>query len=292
MTAESGRQLHELRRPLARARPQQIFAGYVLDLDGTVYLGDELLPGAADTLARIRRAGSRVIFLTNNPLRSAASYAEHLRSLGAAAAEPEVLTPLRVLTSYLNRSYPGATVLTVAEPLVDQTLRAAGICVTTEPSAASVVVVSFDRGFDYAKLLRAFRAVHLHGAVIIATNPDPFCPTPDGGLPDCAAMLAAVQACTGARAQAVLGKPGPEMAAEVHRRLGVPAGQAAMVGDRIGTDVAMSRALGMTSVLVLSGATKAADVAGSAIAPDYVIDGIGQLLPDDAAGQHSDGSPQ
>ena len=115
--------------------------------------------------------------------------------------------------------------------------------------------------------------------MIVATNPDPFCPSPDGGLPDCAAMLAAVEACTGSRAEAVLGKPGPQMAAEVHARLGVPPGDAAMVGDRILTDVAMSRALRMTSILVLSGATSASDVAESAVQPDYVIDGLGDLLP-------------
>jgi ribonucleotide monophosphatase NagD (HAD superfamily) len=142
-----------------------------------------------------------------------------------------------------------------------------------------VVVVSFDRTFGYTKLLRAFRAVHRHGAVIIATNPDPFCPTPDGGLPDCGAVLAAVEACTGARASAVLGKPGPQMAAEVRARLGIPAADAAMVGDRLLTDVPMSRALRMTSILVLSGATSAADLDGSAEQPDYVIGGLGDLLP-------------
>jgi len=271
-------------RPALRRRGR-LFAGYVLDLDGTVYLDDELLPGAAGALARIRQAGSRVVFLTNNPLRPAASYAALLRSLGVAAAESEIVTPLGVLTSYLNRKHPGASVLTVAEPLVDQTLRTAGFAVTTEPSDARVVVVSFDRGFDYAKLLRAFRSVRLYGAAIVATNPDPFCPTADGGLPDCAAMLAAVEACTGSRAEAVLGKPGPEMAAEVHRRLGVPADDAAMAGDRLLTDMAMSRALGMTSVLVLSGATTAAELTGAPVQPDYVIDGIGQLLPGTEASQ-------
>lgn len=276
-------------RPASRAstepvpgRPPRVFSGYVVDLDGTVYLGDQPLPGAVPTLARIREAGSRLVFLTNNPLRSPASYAELLRDVGIQADEREVVTPLGVLTSYLKRQHAGAAVLTVAEPLVDQTLLAAGLSVTTEPSAAGVVVVSFDRTFDYTKLLRAFRAVHRHGAVIVATNPDPFCPSPDGGLPDCAAMLAAVEACTGARAEAVLGKPGPQMAAEVHARLGVPPGDAAMVGDRILTDVAMSRALRMTSILVLSGATTASDVPGSAVQPDYVITGIGDLLPDAA----------
>jgi len=261
-------------------QPGRVFAGYVMDLDGTVYLGDEPLPGAVDTLGRIRRAGSRVVFLTNNPLRSAASYAELLCGLGVQAQESEIVTPLSVLTGYLAARHPGTPVLTVAEQLVDQTLLGAGIPVTTEPSAAGVVVVSFDRSFDYTKLLRAFRAVHRHGAVIVATNPDPFCPTPDGGLPDCAALLAAVEACTGARAEAVLGKPGPQMAGEVRGRLGVPAADAAMVGDRILTDVAMSRALEMTSVLVLSGATAAGDIEGAVAQPDYVIDGLGQLLPE------------
>jgi HAD superfamily hydrolase (TIGR01450 family) len=267
--------------------PDRVFGGYVFDLDGTVYLGDELLPGAQRTLAAIRQAGARVVFLTNNPLRSAAGYAARLTALGLPASASEVLTPLSVLTGYLTAAHPGERVLTVAEPLVDRTLADAGIAVTTEPAAAGVVVVSFDRGFDYAKLLRAYRAVRLHGAVIVATNPDPFCPGPDGGLPDCAAMLAAVEACTGVRAEAVLGKPGSQMAAAVRRRLGVPPADAAMVGDRLLTDVAMSAELGMTSVLVLTGATSMADLELSATRPDHLIDNIGQLLP----GQPNLGEP-
>ncbi len=174
--------------------PPRIFGGYALDLDGTVYLGDDLLPGAARTVRQIRAAGRRLVFLTNNPLRSAASYAERLTGLGVPAAEADVVTPLGVLTAYLNSRHAGAVVLTVAEPLVDATLAAAGIVVTSDPARAGVVVVSFDRTFSYAKLLLAYRAVRHFGAVIVATNPDPFCPSPDGGLPDCAAMLAAVEA--------------------------------------------------------------------------------------------------
>jgi HAD superfamily hydrolase (TIGR01450 family) len=259
--------------------PPRVFAGYVVDLDGTVYLGDQALPGAVDALARIRSAGSRVVFLTNNPLRSAGSYAERLRGLGVQAEEREVVTPLAVLTSYLRQHHAGAAVLTVSEPPVDEALVSAGFSVTSEPAEAGVVVVSFDRTFNYDKLLAAFRAVRLHGAAIVATNPDPYCPSPDGGLPDCAAMLAAVEACTGARAEAVLGKPGPQMAAEVRARLGIPASDAAMVGDRILTDVAMSIALGMTSILVLSGATTPSDLAGSPVQPDYVIENLAGLLP-------------
>jgi HAD superfamily hydrolase (TIGR01450 family) len=271
-------------------RPPRVFAGYALDLDGTVYLGDALLPGAAETVARIRAAGSQLVFLTNNPLRSAASYARRLTGLGVPATEADVLTPLGVLTAYLRQRHPGAAVLTIAEPLVDETLAAAGITVTTEPAAAGVVVVSFDRTFSYAKLLLAYRAVRLFGAAIVATNPDPFCPSPDGGWPDCAAMLAAVEACTGARAEAMMGKPGDRMAAELLRRLGAEPGKVAIVGDRLSTDVTMSRSLGMISVLVLSGATTAGELARSPVRPDYVVEGIGQLLPDDPGSSPTNGS--
>jgi NagD protein len=103
-------------------------------------------------------------------------------------------------------------------------------------------------------------------------------------------MLAAVEACTGARAEAVLGKPGEHMAAELLRRLELPPADVAVVGDRIMTDIALGQSLGMASVLVLSGATAAADVAGSPVRPDYVIEGIGQLLPAGTGGGPTDGS--
>jgi HAD superfamily hydrolase (TIGR01450 family) len=280
------------RAPRASEPIDTVFGGYALDLDGTVYLGGALLPGAAETIARIRDRGSRVVFLTNNPLRSADSYAQRLAGLGIPAGPGDVVTPLGVLTAYLTERHPGLAVLTVAEPLVDQTLATAGIKVTAEPAAAGVVVVSFDRTFSYAKLLSAYRAVRLFGARIVATNPDPFCPTPDGGLPDCAAMLAAVEACTGARAEAVLGKPSEHMAAELLRRLALPAGEAAVVGDRLSTDVALARSLGMTSVLVLSGATTADEVPGSPQRPDYVIEGIAALLPGSRPADLTEGSPR
>ena len=149
---------------------------------------------------------------------------------------------------------------------------------TAAPERADVVVISFDRQFDYAKLHAAYRAVRERGAAIVATNPDPYCPTPDGGLPDCAAMLAAVEACTGARAEAIVGKPSPHMGETLLERLGVAPAQAAVVGDRLATDVAMGREIGTTGILVLSGATTAQDVARSDITADHVLTGIGELL--------------
>jgi HAD superfamily hydrolase (TIGR01450 family) len=263
-----------------RGPPPALFDGYAFDLDGTVYLGEAPLPGAIETIGRIRRAGRPVVFVTNNPLHSAEDYAGKLRGLGVEATTADVVTATDALVSYLRSACSQARLLVLGEKLLLDTLSAAGFALTAEPAAADVVVVSFDRTFDYGKLLAAYRAVRLGGARLVATNPDPYCPTPDGGLPDCAAMLAAVEACTGATAEAVVGKPSRHMAAAVLDRLGRAAADSAMVGDRLSTDIVMARSAGMAGVLVLTGATSPADLAAAEASalPDYVIQTLPELL--------------
>jgi phosphoglycolate/pyridoxal phosphate phosphatase family enzyme len=263
-----------------RGPPPALFDGYAFDLDGTVYLGDAPLPGAIETIGRIRRAGRPVVFVTNNPLHSAEDYAGKLSRLGVEATIADVVTATDATVSYLRSACPQGRLLVLGEKLLLDTLAAAGFALTAEPADADMVVVSFDRTFDYAKLLAAYRAVRLGGARLVATNPDPYCPTPDGGLPDCAAMLAAVQACTGAVAEAVVGKPSKHMATAVLDRLGLAAADCAMVGDRLSTDIVMAKTAGMAGVLVLTGATSPADLAaaeGSAL-PDYVVRTLPELL--------------
>jgi HAD superfamily hydrolase (TIGR01450 family) len=257
--------------------PGRRYAGYALDLDGTVYLDDHLVPGADEAIGRLRGEGARVVFVTNKPLELARDYADKLTRLGVPATADDVVTALDALLLYLRERHPQARLLTVAEPLVDSVLVGAGFTVVREPEGVDVVVVSFDRTFDYAKLHAAYRAVRA-GAAIVATNPDPYCPTADGGLPDCAAMLAAIEACTGARAEAIVGKPSEHMARAFLERLGVPASEAAMVGDRLATDVAMGHTAGMAGVLVLSGATSPADLARSDIRPHAVVSSLMDLL--------------
>jgi phosphoglycolate/pyridoxal phosphate phosphatase family enzyme len=263
-------------------QPQDIprFDAYIFDLDGTLYLDERPLPGAPETVARLRADGARVAFVTNNPLSTPATYAQRLTAIGIPARADEVTTSVDALIDYLDAQHPRRPVLAVAERVVIESLRAAGYAVTTEPAEAEVVVVSFDRGFDYAKLHAAYRAVRERGAVIVATNPDPYCPTADGGLPDCAAMLAAIEACTGARAEAIVGKPNRQMVETVLRRVAIEPSRTAVVGDRLMTDVAMGQAAGATGVLVLSGATRAADVEADPITPDYIIDSVSDLIAD------------
>ena len=261
-------------------RPTRLFGGYVFDLDGTLYLGDHLLPGAAETVAAIRKHGAHVAFLTNKPLERPAAYAAKLRDLGIPAEAAEVVSSTDALVRYLREAAPGARILPIAEPLITELLHETGFAIVPldEPERADLVVVSWDRTFDYAKLLSAFRAVR-HGARLVATNPDPFCPTPDGDLPDCAAMLAAIEASTGARAEAIVGKPSAHMAATLLERLALPADDTLLVGDRLLTDVRMAQEAGMVSALVLTGATGPDDMLRSPVTPDYVLAGIAEILP-------------
>jgi len=255
-----------------------LYRGYAFDLDGTLYLGEAPIPGAPEAVGRLRELGARVVFVTNKPLETNADYAAKLTRLGIPASPEDVVSSIDALLLYLRDRHEGRRLLPVAEPVVVEALRGAGFEVSDDPDGAEVVVVSFDRTFDYDKLLRAYQAVRA-GAVIVATNPDPYCPTPDGGLPDCAAMLAAIEACTGARAEAVVGKPSRHMAAAFLDRLGVEPHEAAMVGDRLRTDVLMGLEAGMAAVLVLSGATSRDAIAGAGIEPTHVVADVTHLVP-------------
>jgi NagD protein len=264
-----------------------LYAGYAVDLDGTVYLGDELLPRAAETIHGLRHAGARVVFVTNKPLHTAAEYAAKLTDFGIPTPTGDVVTAVDALVHYLASHHAGRRVLPIAEKVVSERLRAEDFAVTGDPTDAEVVVVAFDRTFSYDKLHAGFRAVRENGAAIVATNPDPYCPTADGGLPDCAAMLAALEACTGARAEAVVGKPSRYMAETFLDRLGVEPSAVAVVGDRLATDVAMGQSIGGAGILVLTGATSAAAVAGAALKPNFVLDGLHQLLTADSGGANT-----
>ena len=257
--------------------PDRTFEGYVFDLDGTVYLGEDLLPGAKETLAALKERSS-VVYLTNKPLEMPADYAAKLTRLGVQTRPEEVISSTDALLLYLERHAPETRLFVVGEPPLIQLLGSAGYEVVQEAEGVEVVVVSFDRTFDYRKLQVSFDAVRA-GARIVATNPDAYCPLPGGGgLPDCAAMLAAIEASTGARAEAIVGKPSPHMAATLLDRLGVPARDTLLVGDRLATDIRMANEAGMASALVLTGATGLEEVVDSPDRPDYVIGDLGELL--------------
>jgi len=260
-------------------RPARLYEAYVFDLDGTVYLGDVLLPGAAVTISHLREAGRPVLFLSNNPLHTREEYAAKLTRLGIPTETEAVLNSSYVLVHHLQRVAPKARLLVIGEASVMRELREGGFALTDDPAQTDIVVACFDRTFDYRKLQQAFDAIRA-GARFIATNRDPYCPVPGGGLPDCGAIVAAIEACTGHRVEEVMGKPSAIMAGVILERLGVPPAAVLVTGDRLETDLALARGAGMASALVLTGATDGAALAASTVQPDYVLTSLPEILPD------------
>lgn len=231
-----------------------------------------------EILHELRDAGRPVLFLSNNPLRTRADYAAKLTRLGIPAVEDDVINSSYVLVRHLIRTAAQARLLVIGEPSVKREMEDAGLMLTDEPAETDIVVACFDRTFDYDKLQRAFDAIRA-GARFIATNGDPYCPAPGGGLPDCGAIIAAIETATGHRVEAVMGKPSPIMADVILARLALAPPSVLITGDRLETDIALARTAGMASALVLTGATDAAGLAASSIRPDYVLTSLSEILP-------------
>jgi NagD protein len=260
-----------------------LYDGYIFDLDGTIYLGDALLPGAFATLTSLRQRGKRVVFLSNNPTHSRFDYAAKLTRLGLPTPAADIINSSLVMADFLHRRMPGARLFVVGEEPLHQELEAAGFGFSQEPGQIDAVIASFDRTFAYWKLQIAFDAIR-QGAVFFATNGDRYCPvpispaTPTGGQPDAAAIIAAIEACTNTRVEAIVGKPSAHMAAAILALLQLPPHRCLMTGDRLETDVQMGIDAGMASALTLTGATSAAVAAGSSIRPTYIVDDLRELL--------------
>lgn len=267
-------------KPLAKAA--RLYKGYIFDADGTVYLSDRLLPGAAEAVGALRWAGASVVFVSNNPTISHEDIAAKLTRLGIPTNASQVINSTLVLVQYLRNTSPGARVYPIGEkPLMDALL-GNGFVVSEEPSEIEYVIASFDRTLVYRKLQIGFDAIRA-GARFIATNADPYCPVAGGGQPDAAAVIAALEASTGAKVERILGKPSAVMAETALRALGVSSKDCLLTGDRLLVDVVMAQSTGIPSALVLSGATTRQELSHSEIKPDYVFETLRDALPDGLA---------
>lgn len=255
-----------------------VYKAYVFDLDGTVYLGDAPLPTAVATITRLRQEGKRTLFLSNNPTRTCADYAAKLTRLGLPTAVDDVLNSSAVMVAFLRREMAHGRFYVIGEqPLCDEMARA-GLTLSENPAEIQAVIASFDRTFTYRKLQIAFDALRA-GARFFATNSDAYCPTPTGGEPDAAAIIAALTACTGVPVEVVVGKPSLIMAQAVLDRLCLPPEHCLMIGDRLETDILMGQRAGMATAVTLTGATTRQELAHASIQPTYVLQTLSDLLP-------------
>jgi HAD superfamily hydrolase (TIGR01450 family) len=264
--------------------PEKLYEGYVFDLDGTIYLGDELLPGAERLVLKLRELGKRVVFLSNNPTKDPEMYARKLTDLGLETPIDEVVNTVVTMTQWLLQNHPEATVFPISEEPLKNSLREAGIRMSENPEEIDIVIASYDRGFEYRKLQIAFDAIWFHKrAKLVTTNPDRYCPFPGGrGEPDAAAIVGAIEGCTGTKCEVNVGKPDPIMLETIMGVVGLEAGDCVMTGDRLYTEIRMALDAGMPSAVVLTGETTAGDLdrESKENLPDYVLDRIDRLVPD------------
>lgn len=271
---------------LEHAKPR--VDGLVLDLDGTVYLGNRALPGAAETIAEWRRRGKHALFVSNKPLEPRQSYAAKLTSLGIPATPEDVITSAFVLGHYLRRTLPDLAYYVVGEPALRAELRGYGLRVMEElenqdprqvidPAGIDAVIIAFDRTLDYRKLNTAYQALR-SGARFFATNADKTCPMPGGGIPDAGATIAALEHLTGRKVELVAGKPSPLILEAAMDRLRLSPDRCMMIGDRLETDMRMGQAAGMWTAVTLTGVSTREDVARQERPPDFVIESLADVL--------------
>ena len=248
----------------------------LFDIDGTTLLGADPLPGALDLVAWLRERTLPFLWVTNNTSRSRAGWLERLAQAGLAPTPDQVYTAGDATIDVLLAETPRPRVHLVGTEALAADFRAARLELVGPDDAPDVLVLGYDTTLDYAKITATARVLR-RGVRFVATHPDLNCPSPEGPLPDVGSFLAMFEASTGRRPE-VIGKPQASMALAALARLGVAPRDAAMVGDRLETDIRMANDAGMASWLVLTGATRAADVEASADRPTEVFGSLADVL--------------
>jgi len=249
--------------------------GLLLDMDGTFYLGDHLLPGALNLLQFLNKENIPFTFLTNNSSKSRKEYQRKLVRLGIAPQDARVFTSGDAILRYILEKTNFKRIFLVGTKGLRETFVEANITLVRQKP--DVVVLGYDTSLTYSKLEHMCKLL-VEGLPFIATHPDVNCPTPYGFAPDIGSMLALVKASTGREPDVIIGKPNRiivDMAAEV---LGISVNQLGMIGDRLYTDIALGQTAGLTTFLVLTGETKLKDLPNSPYKPDYIFEDLQEFL--------------
>lgn len=247
---------------------------FALDMDGTVYLGEQWIDGALDFLHRIEETGRSYVFVTNNSSKNAAVYVDKLHRMGLDVGEDRIVTSGQATIWYLQNHFPGKKVFLLGNPLLQEEFAQAGIML--EEEHPDVVVTAFDTSLDYRKMCRVCDHVRA-GLPYLATHPDYNCPTETGFIPDAGAIHAFIHASAYRYPDRIIGKPNGDIVEYLTGRVNVKREETAMVGDRLYTDIAAGRNNGLKSILVLSGEADMEDVSQSEVLPDMIFDSVKEI---------------
>lgn len=249
--------------------------GFALDMDGTFYLGEQLLPGALDLLDYLNSNGIQFSFLTNNSSKSRRKYVEKLLTMGVKETDARVFTSGDATIEYLKNECSGASVFLLGTESLKREFLGAGISIVQEEP--DILVLGYDTGLNYQSLSKFCLLVRT-GLPYFATHPDLNCPSPEGPLPDAGSIMQLIRASTGRMPEKVFGKPEPNIMNLLADRWGMNLEDVVMVGDRLYTDIALGTTSGVSTVLVLSGETQLEDLQASPYQPDFVFRDLAELV--------------
>ena len=249
---------------------------FLLDMDGTFYLGDKIIEGSLEFIEKVRATGRDYLFLTNNSSHNAGFYVQRLKRMGLDTDRRHVLTSGEATCEKLKALYPGRRVFLLGNEFLYEEFAEAGIVV--DNADPEIVVVGFDTTLTYQKMREVCDFVRA-GLPYIATHPDFNCPTETGFMPDMGAIMAFIEASAFRRPDLIIGKPHPGIVEAALRRTGLRLNELAMVGDRLYTDIETGLRTGMLSILVMSGETNEAMLAASETVPDLKFDRLADMIP-------------
>lgn len=247
--------------------------GYLIDMDGVIYRGHDLIPGADRFIAELRAAHVPFLFLTNNSQRTRRDVAMKLKRLGIEVEEEHVFTCAMATARFLAQQKPGGTAFVIGEGGLLTALHNNGYAVVDHDP--DYVVVGEGRTINFEQVEAALRMV-LNGAKLVATNLDPNCPTQNGMRPGCGALVALLESASGLKAFSV-GKPSPVMLRGARKALGLTADQTVVIGDTMETDILGGVQMGCHTILVLSGGTQREDLVRYAYRPDLIVDSLADI---------------
>jgi NagD protein len=253
--------------------------GFLIDMDGVIYRGGELIPGAVEFIGQLQDSDTPFVFMTNNSQRTRRDVATRLSRMGIDVDEQHVFTCAIATARFLAQQLPGGTAYVIGEGGLLQALHTNGYSIVDHDP--DYVVVGEGRAFSFEMLEVATRMI-LSGAKLIATNLDPNCPTQHGMRPGCGAIVAMLETATGLKAFSV-GKPSPVMLRAARKELSLATAETTIIGDTMETDILGGVQMGYRTVLVLSGGTRREDLARYAYRPDIVVDSIADLCGMDPA---------
>lgn len=249
---------------------------FLLDMDGTFYLGNNLIDGSLDFINKLRATGRDFLFLTNNSSHNADFYVKRLHGMGLDVPREKILTSGEATADKLNQLYPGKRAFVLGNEYLIEEFSQMGVIVDQENP--EIVVIGYDTTLDYKKMTRVCDLVRA-GLPYIATHPDFNCPTETGFAPDIGAIMAFIEASAFRRPELIVGKPNTGIVEAALRRTGLKTGEMAMVGDRLYTDIETGLRSGMLSILVMSGETTEEMLAKSETVPDLKFGRLADMIP-------------